>query len=207
MMGTLTTGSPILGIVDWVRHNQSKAQARRLMLAMMPGYLLAKNGFIDFQSWGQKRMVESLGWVRGATPEKFDQVAEWAVEHNLWPKRREEVIARLSEHIQNGAQVYIASSVVEPMARCFARRIGAQAIGSPIVIENGTVRLADKLIASQRKIQEVLNRLEVTRVDYAYGDTIQDVPLLEHAEHPVAVYPDERLYTVAKERGWQIIGK
>jgi phosphoserine phosphatase len=206
MMGTLTTGSPILGIMDWVQHNQSKAQARRLMAAMTPGYLLAKYGLIDFQSWAQKRMIESLGWVQDATPEKFDQVAEWAVEHNLWPKRRQDVIDRLSEHAQNGAQVYIASSVVEPMARCFARRFGAQAIGSPIVIENGTVRLADKLIASQRKIQEVLNRLNVTQVDYAYGDTIQDVPLLEHAGHPVAVYPDKRLYAVAKERGWEIIG-
>ena len=24
MMGTLTTGSPFLGLVDWVKHNQSK---------------------------------------------------------------------------------------------------------------------------------------------------------------------------------------
>ncbi len=27
MMGTLTTGSPVLGLVDWVSHNQSKLQA------------------------------------------------------------------------------------------------------------------------------------------------------------------------------------
>jgi phosphoserine phosphatase len=205
MMGTLTTGSPILGIVDWVEHNQSKAQARRLIATMTPGYLLAKYGLIDFQSWAQKRMIESLGWVREATPEKFDQVAEWAVEHNLWPKRREDVIARLSEHAYNGAQVMIASSVVEPMARCFARRFGAQAIGSQVVIQNGTVCLADQLVASRRKIEQVLNRMNVTSVDYAYGDTAQDIPLLEHAAHPVAVYPDKRLLAVAKERGWQII--
>ena len=24
LMGTLTTGSPFLGLVDWVKHNQSK---------------------------------------------------------------------------------------------------------------------------------------------------------------------------------------
>jgi phosphoserine phosphatase len=33
-----------------------------------------------------------------------------------------------------------------------------------------------------------------------------DVPLLEHAEHPVAVYPDERLRVVAVERGWEVLG-
>ena len=27
LMGTLTTGSPFLGLVDWVKHNQSKFRA------------------------------------------------------------------------------------------------------------------------------------------------------------------------------------
>ena len=47
MMGTLTQGSPVLGLVDWVRHNQSKMQARLYMLSIMPSYLLAKRGWID----------------------------------------------------------------------------------------------------------------------------------------------------------------
>jgi phosphoserine phosphatase len=204
MMGTLTTGSPILGVLDWVKHNQSKAQARWLRASMTPGYLLAKYGLIDFQVWGQKRMVESLEWLDDMTPEKFDQVAEWVVEHNLWPRRRADVIARLSEHAQAGAQVFIASSIFEPFAACFARRFGVQAIGTPVRIENGRVRMAADLVASERKIQEVLARLNVERVEYAYGDTAMDIPLLEHAEHPVAVYPNQELQRAAQERGWEV---
>ena len=49
MMGTLTTGSPFLGLVDWVKHNQSKWQANLTMAAITPAYLLAKNGLIDWQ--------------------------------------------------------------------------------------------------------------------------------------------------------------
>lgn len=207
MMGTLTTGSPVLGLVDWVGHNQSKTQARWLMASMMPGYLLAKIGLVDIIPWGQKLMIESLGWLRDVTPEKFDQVADWAVKHNLWRNRRADMISRLSEHAQSGAQVYIASSVVEPIAQSFARRFGAQAIGTRLQIENGRARLATSLVASDRKIQEVLTRLNVTRVDYAYGDTAMDIPLLEYADHPVAVYPDKCLYAAAKERGWQIFGE
>lgn len=207
MMGTLTTGSPVLGLLDWVRHNQSKTQARLLFARMTPGYLLTKIGVIDTQPWGQKLMIDSLGWVRDVTPEKFDQVAEWAVEHNLWRKRRADVIAQLEQHARDGAQVYVASSVVEPMARCFAARFGAQAIGTPMRFADGRASLATDLVASERKIQEVLARLNVTRVDYAYGDTAMDIPLLEHADHPVAVYPDKRLYAAAKERGWQIFGE
>jgi phosphoserine phosphatase len=206
MMGTLTTGSPVLGLVDWVRNNQSKLQARLFMAGIAPSYLIAKRGWIDVQKWGQKVMIDSLSLIRDATPEKFGAVAEWSVEYDLWAKRREDVIARLTGHVQQGAQVYIASSVVEPVAVAFAKRIGVQAIGTPLKFEGGRVRLAGELVASERKIEQVLSRLGVQRVDVAYGDTVMDVPLLEHADHPVAVYPDAKLWTVAQARGWEIMG-
>ena len=206
MMGTLTTGSPVLGLVDWVRHNQSKMQAQLYMLSIMPSYLIAKRGWIDWQSWAQGLMVNSLKMVKQATPEKMKAVGEWAVEHDLWKKRREDVIARLKEHASRGAQVYIASSVIEPIIEPFARRVGAQTIGTPVEYVNGNVRVAGELVAQERKIEQVLSRLGVDRVDFAYGDTAQDVPLLEHADHPVAVYPDDALKAVAEARGWAILG-
>jgi phosphoserine phosphatase len=206
MMGTLTTGSPVLGLVDWVRHNQSKMQARLYMLSILPSYFIAKRGWIDWQTWAQGLMVDSLNMVKNATPEKMKIVAEWAVEHDLWKKRREDVIARLQAHASQGAQVYIASSVVEPLIEPFARRVGAQTIGTPVEYVNGNVRVAGELVAQERKIEQVLSRLGVERVDFAYGDTAQDVPLLEHADHPVAVYPDEALKAVAAARGWEILG-
>ena len=94
MMGTLTTGSPVLGLVDWVRHNQSKMQARLYMASITPSYLIAKRGWIDWQSWAQGLMVNSLKLIKHATPEKMKMVGEWAVEHDLWKKRRDDVIAR-----------------------------------------------------------------------------------------------------------------
>ena len=206
MMGTLTTGSPVLGLVDWVRHNQSKRQAQLYMLSIMPTYFIAKLGWIDWQKWGQGLMVQSLKMVRQATPEKMKMVGEWAVEHDLWKKRREDVIARLADHKSHGAQVYIASSVVEPLIEPFAQRIGAQTIGTPVEYKNGRVQLEGELTASEKKIEQVLSRLGIDRVDFAYGDTIMDVPLLEHADHPVAVYPDEKLKEYASRRGWEILG-
>jgi len=207
MMGTLTTGSPILGLLDWIKVHQSKTQARWTLASMMPSYLLVKVGLIDPQPWGQGLMIKSLDWLKEMDEEKFAEACEWAVEQNLWRKRRVDVIARLEEHAQQGAQVYLASSVVEPIAEAFARRTGVQAIGSPVEILGGRVRLVDGLVSSERKIQEVLQRLQVEQVDYAYGDTAMDIPLLENAVHPVAVYPDRKLEKVAKERGWEILGE
>lgn len=207
LMGTLTTGSPVLGLVDWVRHNQSKWQANWYMLSMLPGYFLAKRGLINWQRWGQGLMVNSLSMIKNADPQKFDEVAEWIVEADLWKKRRDDVIQRLNNHAGDGVQVYIASSVHEPGVMAFARRIGAQAIGTPVEFINGHVRIAGELVADDKKIEQVLTRLGVDRVDYAYGDTALDIPLLEHAKHPVAVYPDEKLRATAKERGWEIMGE
>jgi len=206
MMGTLTTGSPVIGLVDWVRHNQSKTQARLYMASIMPSYAIAKLGWLDWQKWTQGLMINSLELIKEASPEKMKLVGEWVVEHNLWKKRREDVIARLTDHKSQGAQVYIASSVFEPLIEPFAGRIGAQTIGTPVEYTNGHVRVAGDLVAQERKIEQVLSRLGVDRVDFAYGDTAQDVPLLEHAEHPVAVYPDEKLKATALERGWEILG-
>lgn len=206
MMGTLTTGSPVVGLVDWIRHNQSKRQAQLYMLSIAPSYFIAKRGWIDWQKWGQDLMVKSLKMVRQATPEKMKLVGEWAVEHDLWKKRREDVIARLHTHKSQGAQIYIASSVVEPLIEPFAQRIGAQTIGTPVEYKNGRVQLSGELTASEKKIEQVLSRLGIDRVDFAYGDTIMDVPLLEHADHPVAVYPDEKLKEYALNRGWEILG-
>lgn len=206
MMGTLTTGSPFLGLVDWVKHNQSKLQANLKMASIMPAYLLAKNGVIDWQLWGQKLMIDSLGYIKDADEEKLKQVSEWVVEHDLWKKRRQDVIDRLIKHREGGAQVYIASSVVEPFIEPFARRIGAQVSGTPVEIKNGRVQMVGELIASEKKIEQIINRLGVKRVDFAYGDTTLDIPMLEHADHPVAVYPDAKLKKVALEKGWEIIG-
>jgi phosphoserine phosphatase len=206
MMGTLTTGSPFLGLVDWVKHNQSKWQANLTIATVMPSYLLAKNGIIDWQEWGQKLMVDSLAYVKNADQEKLKQVSEWVVEHDLWKKRREDVIERLIKHREGGAQVYIASSVVEPFIEPFAKRIGAQVSGTPVEIKDGRLRMVGELVSNEKKIEQVLSRLGVDKVDFAYGDTSLDIPLLEHAQHPVAVYPDAKLKKVALERNWEIIG-
>ena len=38
-----------------------------------------------------------------------------------------------------------------------------------------------------------------------YTDSINDLPLLEQVDTPVATNPDERLRAIAKERGWRIL--
>ena len=38
-----------------------------------------------------------------------------------------------------------------------------------------------------------------------YGDSMNDVPLLERVNHPVATNPEPRLRALAQERGWRVL--
>ena len=40
-----------------------------------------------------------------------------------------------------------------------------------------------------------------------YSDSLNDLPLLERVDHPVAVDPDATLRTKAQERGWEVISR
>ena len=40
---------------------------------------------------------------------------------------------------------------------------------------------------------------------YFYSDSINDLPLLETVEHPIAVHPDDDLRAIASRRAWKIV--
>ena len=190
MMGTLTTGSPFRGLVDWVKHNQSKARANWYMASIAPSYFLAKKGVIDWQDWGHRLMINSLSYIKDATPEKVGHAAEWVVEKDLWVKRREDVIARLIKHRdEEGASIYIASSYFEPFLEPFAKRIGAKGIGTPVELVNGRLRMTSKqMVADERKLEQVLTRLGVERVDVAYGYRFR-CPIIGTCQSPCGGVP------------------
>lgn len=206
MVGTVTTGSPVLGLVKWVRDNQSAQRANFYLGRKMPSYLLAKWGLIDWVKWAQRLMISALPLVRNPSLDSLNQMGQWSVDYELWPKRRLDVLEQLANYVEHDGRVYIASGVYEPTVKAFASKIGASGIGTPLEIVGERVRFAESIAASETKVEKVLHQLGVERVDAAYGDTWADIPLLEHAERPVAVYPDRALKATALERGWEILG-
>jgi phosphoserine phosphatase len=61
------------------------------------------------------------------------------------------------------------------------------------------------------KVTRVAHWLEQTGLGWGdvemtfYSDSMNDLPLLEKAHHPVATNPDARLRQLATERGWRIL--
>ncbi len=205
LVGTLSKGSPVLGLVSWVRHNQSALQANMFLARALPRYLLYKLGLMDLRVFCVWSLFGAFPMIKDPTPEKIRDIAVWSVDKVLWPQRRADVLERLAQHKEQGDQLYIASTAYESTLEALGERIGARAIGSQIEVADGRLQLASDLITGKRKGEQVFERLGVERVGAAYGDTWADIPILERADHPVAVYPDARLRAAAIEHGWEIL--
>ena len=72
-------------------------------------------------------------------------------------------------------------------------RFTGRAVGPPCFREGKVVKLQTWLDG------------RVPDETWFYSDSHNDLPLLEHVDHPVAVNPDEVLAGVAAERGWPVI--
>lgn len=70
-------------------------------------------------------------------------------------------------------------------------------LGTPSFREGKVARVQDWLASQQLSWNDVESTF--------YSDSINDLPLLEHVTHPVATNADDRLRSIALERGWRIL--
>jgi HAD superfamily hydrolase (TIGR01490 family) len=75
-------------------------------------------------------------------------------------------------------------------------------IGTPSMRSGKVTRVAEWLRCGA--IEGVGSREELTRLRF-YSDSINDLALLEEADEPIAVNPDEGLRRIARERSWQVL--
>lgn len=128
---------------------------------------------------------------------------------------REETINLLRWHQKEGHIVILVSGAFQPFLREVANLLGINHTVGTALEEVGdcyTGRLAGPFCYGDERVRLVRRFIEASGFDvnlsssYAYGDRVQDIPMLEMVGHPVAVYPDKELLTYANERGWTVIG-
>lgn len=209
--GTLTTGETWRGVGRWLERNGRRAAYRRFFLAHLPGALLAKGGLIDKRRYQNKWMRDLAGLFAGAAATEVEAMAAWVVEHELWPERREDVLAELRAGLGRGVRIVLASGTFQPVLEAFAQRLApeVEALGTPFVCVDGVcpknpAGAVNVAAVKARRVQEHLGGRAPAR---AYGDTISDRYLLELAREPVAVYPDAALAALARSRGWRVLGE
>jgi HAD superfamily hydrolase (TIGR01490 family) len=131
------------------------------------------------------------------------------------PAIRPQALELVRRHREAGDEVLIITATNEFVTRPIADAFGVQQLiavelardaggwitgeirGTPSFRE-GKVRRFDDWLAARQLARA---QAEVT----FYSDSINDLPLMDNADHPVATNPDDRLRALAQERGWRVL--
>lgn len=133
----------------------------------------------------------------------------------ITPVIHPQALELVRRHKEAGDEVLIVTATNEFVTRPIADAFGVQNLiavelskdssgwitgeisGVPSFREGKVRRFHDWLAARQI----ARDQAQVT----FYSDSINDLPLMENVDHPVATNPDDRLRALAGQRGWQVL--
>lgn len=134
----------------------------------------------------------------------------------IGPALRPEARALVDEHRRRGDLIAIVTATNEFVTRPIADAFGVETLiavelerdaagavtgriaGTPSFRGGKTLRVEQWLAGLGRRVQD-FERVSV------YSDSLNDLPLLELATHPVATNPSAALADLARERGWPLL--
>lgn len=155
-------------------------------------------------------------WLAPILNEPLDKIQRWAREfaqQQVLKTTFDEALKHIRQHQEAGATVLIVSASPEFLVKAIAATLEVEhAIG--IVVENKDeyllTTLKQPMSFKQGKVAAIYNWLmeqkyDYAKIDLAFSDSINDLPLLAAAEDAVCVNPDKRLLEVATTLGWQVV--
>jgi len=120
----------------------------------------------------------------------------------------------VAEHLTQGDQVVLTTATNRFITELTAQHLGIHhLIATEPECREGcfTGKATGILNMREGKVQRLYHWLDQRgqRIEdfetWGYSDSINDRPLLEMVQNPIAVQPDERLHQIAKEKGWPVI--
>jgi len=156
---------------------------------------------------------KALGLVVGHKAEELAQMVIDVYPDFIAPKLWPEAVRIAQEHIAKGREVWIITASPREMSEEIAKRLGLTGGLGTLVArdENGilTGELEGRPLHGKRKLTAMKKLAKERGISlnrsYAYSDSANDLPMLTHVGHSVAVNPDRRLQIFAKAAGWKIL--
>jgi len=153
--------------------------------------------------------------VRVKGQQAYEQAHAQFMREWITPALKPQALELVRAHQQQGDLVAIVTATNELVTRPIAAALGVPEL---IAVElerdpSGWITGEIAGVPSMRegKVVRVTGWLRSRGLDWLdvettfYSDSMNDLPLLERVEHPVATNPDPRLRTLALERGWRIL--
>ena len=153
--------------------------------------------------------------VRKQGPRAAEEAHRRFMAEVIAPEIRPEALALVEKHRAAGDEVVIVTATNEFVTTPIARAFGVEELIAVKLARDGDGWITGHIegVPSSRegKVHRVAEWLKARGLGWEdaeitfYSDSSNDLPLLEQVDHPVATNPDEKLRTVAKERGWRIL--
>jgi HAD superfamily hydrolase (TIGR01490 family) len=151
-------------------------------------------------------------YLTGLDVADVERLAAEFVDTELAATLYEPAVTRVKQHVKSGDLVLLMSGTLQPIAEALGRRLGVEHVCATLCSESrGKFRSrpperhpfksAKLLFAREFAAQHALE-LDAAA---AYGDSCDDIELLEAVGFPVAVRPDRELLATAMKRGWEVL--
>lgn len=160
----------------------------------------------------QKYLEFSLEPLTRHSLDELSNLRRSFIDSRIRPLILPEANRLLQDHRDRGDYLMIITAtnrfVTEPIAELFAVN---HLIATDPELLNGryTGRITGIPSFQTGKVTRLQHWLSAAQMSLAgsffYSDSHNDLPLLELVETPVAVDPDKKLETIAKERGWKVL--
>ena len=148
--------------------------------------------------------------------DRLHALREDYIKYEIEPHIRPKAVSAIRHHLDAGHDVVIISATNDFVVSAIAERFGIDAVNvlaTPLEIKDNryTGKLNDKPNFKEGKLYH-LNKWLAKQADaginydktYAYSDSKNDLPLLEWADVPVCVTPDETLHAHALAHHWAV---
>ena len=198
------------------------------------GVFTTTNGWVDPAEFGQQNekfyaqyqagTLDIYEYVRFATAAikqqgeaNFITAQQQFMQDVVRPAMREQAVALVRYHQQAADTVLIVTATNELITRPIADAFGVPELIAVELMRDdapgGWITGEIKGVPSMRegKVTRVEAWLAARGLGWAdidstfYSDSINDLPLLERVNRPIATNPDDRLRAIAQARGWRIL--
>ena len=166
-------------------------------------------GESDAQMEAVKRDAANI--IRGWSVAEMAAIGEGVWDEVLAGRVYPGTKALIDGHVAKGHQVWLVTATPKEVGQIIAAKMGATgALGTVAEHENGyyTGVLAGGLMHGPRKVEALRELAQEVGIDlpasYAYGDSSNDIAMLESVGHPCAVNPDSKMRRAAEAHGWPV---
>lgn len=207
--GTVVAGD----IVRYGVEIRTMHRSRLGRLAWIAAFLPRVPWLLALDAWRREAFQRSFYRIyRGLDADELDRRAgalfRQYIEPRIYPQARE----RIERHRARGDQVVLITGSIEAIVAPLAEHLRVSSVIAPrLAVEDGrlTGELVEAPVAGERKAEQMAAFAAEQGIDLqasvAYGDSADDLPMLERAGRAVVVNPRGRLLDKAMTRNWEIL--